>query len=171
MLMSQGSTDGLQREASRNEDWGAWKVGQPERMWRRSKKDFMILMFLSAFISELMLSIYVCFGYFRSIRILIKDLKTDDQFKFAGSKGWTQEWCCTGWRGWGEVFYILLICIRKLWPTWWIGFLTLQVNINWLGLYRYNLEMSLAEQDWFTALRWGNVCDVCLIPRELWYWF
>ena len=168
--MSQGSTDGLQRDASRNEDWGAWKVGQHDwRLWRRSKKDFMILMFLSAFISELMLSIYVCFGYFRSLRILIKDLKTDDQFKFAGSKGWTQEWCCTGWRGWGEVFYILLICIRKLWPTWWIGFLTLQVNINWLGLYRYNLEMSLAEQDWFTALRWGNVCDVCLIPRELWY--
>ena len=111
--------------------------------------------------SELMLSIYVCFGYFRSIRILIKDLKTDDQFKFAGSKGWTQEWCCTGWKGWGEVLYILLICIQRLWPTWWIGFLTLQVNINWLGLFRYNLEMSLAEQDWFTALRWGNICD-CL---------
>ena len=134
MLMSQGSTGGLQSDASGNEDRGAWKVGQPEIMWRRSKKDFMILMFLSAFISELMLSIYVCFGYFRSIRILIKDLKTDDQFKFAGSKGWTQEWCCTGWKGWGEVFYILLICIQRLWPTWWIGFLTLQVNINWLGL-------------------------------------
>ena len=37
--MSQGSTGGLQREASRNEDRGAWKVGQRERMWRRSKKD------------------------------------------------------------------------------------------------------------------------------------
>ena len=40
-----------------------------------------------------------------------------------------------------------------------------------IGTIRYKLEMSLAEQDWFTALRWGNICDVCLIPRELWYLF
>ena len=37
--------------------------------------------------------------------------------------------------------------------------------------FRYNLEMSLAEQDWFTALRWGNICEGCLILRELWYSF